>query len=196
LKRAALLPAQVEIALAAGEVEEARTACLELRELATRYDSAMLDGIVAQAQGAMALADGDESAALAKLRDAQRIWRELDVPYELARTRELIAKACSALGDDEASTLELEAARDIFDRVGAAPDLARVSSNVRQRHGLSERELEVLQLVAAGRSNREIAAELVISEHTVARHLQNIYAKLGLSSRAAATAFAFEHELV
>ena len=196
LKRAALLPAQVEIGLAAGEVEAARAACLELQELATRYESAMLDGIVAHAQGAMALADGDESAALAKLRHAQRIWRELDVPYELARTRELIAKACSALGDEEASALELEAAREIFDRVGAAPDLARVSSNASQGHGLSERELEVLQLVAAGRSNREIAADLVISEHTVARHLQNIYAKLGLSSRAAATAFAFEHELV
>ncbi len=92
--------------------------------------------------------------------------------------------------------LELEAARELFERLGAAPDLARVSMRAGARHGLSERELEVLRLVASGKSNREIASTLVISEHTVARHLQNIYAKLGVSSRAAATAFAFEHELV
>jgi ATP/maltotriose-dependent transcriptional regulator MalT len=196
LKRAALLPALVEIALAAGEVDEARAACLELSELALQYKSAMLDAIVAHAQGAVALADGDAPTALANLRHAQRIWLELDAPYEVARTRELIARACCDLGDDEAGTLELDAARDLFERLGAAPDLARVSMPEAPRHGLSERELEVLRLVASGKSNRQIASTLVISEHTVARHLQNIYAKLGLSSRAAATAFAFEHELV
>jgi DNA-binding NarL/FixJ family response regulator len=196
LKRAALLPAQVEIALAAGETQEARTACLELRELAERYESAMLDAIVAHAQGAVSLAEGDASGALTRLRHAQRIWLELDAPYEVARTRELIAQGCSALGDDEAGTLELAAARELFERLGAQPDLARVSMRGGSRYGLSERELEVLRLVASGKSNREIASTLVISEHTVARHLQNIYAKLGLASRAAATAFAFEHELV
>jgi DNA-binding CsgD family transcriptional regulator len=196
LKRAALLPALVEIALAAGEVDEARAACLELGELAQQYQSMMLDAIVAHAQGAVALADGDAPQALANLRAAHRIWLELDAPYEVARTRELIAQACCDLGDDEAGTLELEAARDLFERLGAAPDLARVKMQGGPRHGLSDRELEVLRLVAAGKSNREIASKLVISEHTVARHLQNIYAKLGLSSRAAATAFAFEHELV
>jgi DNA-binding NarL/FixJ family response regulator len=195
LKRAALLPAQVEIALAAGEAQEARAACLELRELAELYESAMLDAIVAYAQGAVALAEGDASGALARLRHAQRIWLELDAPYEVARTRELIAHGCSALGDDEAGTLELAAARELFERLGAQPDLARVSMQGGSRYGLSERELEVLRLVASGKSNREVASTLVISEHTVARHLQNIYAKLGLSSRAAATAFAFEHEL-
>jgi DNA-binding CsgD family transcriptional regulator len=196
LKRAALLPAQVEIALAAGETQEARTACLELRELAERYESAMLDAIVAHAHGAVALAEGDASGALTSLRHAQRIWLELDAPYEVARTRELIAQGCSALGDDEAGTLELAAARELFEGLGAQPDLARVSMRGGSRYGLSERELEVLRLVASGKSNREIASTLVISEHTVARHLQNIYAKLGLSSRAAATAFAFERELV
>jgi DNA-binding CsgD family transcriptional regulator len=197
LKRAALLPAQVEIALAAGELDEARTASLELNELAQRYDSAMLDAIVAHAEGAVALAEDDASAALARLRQAQRIWLELDAPYEVARTRELIARACTALGDDEAGVLELESARELFERLGAAPDLARLASDrAAPKHGLSARELEVLRLVAAGKSNREIASTLVISEHTVARHLQNIYAKLGVSSRTAATAFAFEHELV
>jgi ATP/maltotriose-dependent transcriptional regulator MalT len=196
LKRAALLPAQVEIALAVGEVEEARTTCRELRELAGRYESAMIDAILGYAEGAVALAGGDASTALGTLRDAQRTWHELDVPYEVARTRELIARSCVALGDEEAGALELAAARELFDRLGAAPDLTRISVGSGRSHGLSERELEVLRLVASGKSNREIASTLVISEHTVARHLQNIYAKLGLSSRTAATAFAFEHELV
>ncbi len=196
LKRAALLPAYVEIALAAGEVGEARTACLELGELARQYESAMLDAIVAYAEGAVALAEGDPPSALARLRHAQRIWLELDAPFEVARTRELLAQACTALGDDEAGTLELRAARELFQRLGARADLARVSMRPGPSYTLSARELEVIRLVASGRSNREIAAALVISEHTVARHLQNIYAKLGLSSRAAATAFAFEHELV
>jgi ATP/maltotriose-dependent transcriptional regulator MalT len=196
IKRAALLPAYVEIALAAGEVEEGQEACLELRELAKRYESAMLDAIVAHADGAVALAEGEAPAALTRLRHAQRIWLELNAPYEVARTRELISKACSALGDDEAGLLELEAARDLFERLGAEPDVARTSKRAGPKHGLSERELEVLRLVASGKSNREIASILVISEHTVARHLQNIYAKLRLPSRAAATAYAFEHELV
>ena len=156
----------------------------------------MLDAIVAHAGGAVALAEADAPSALASLRHAQRIWLELDAPYEVARTRELIARACSALGDDEATALEREAARELFERLGAAPDLARISTPAGARHGLSERELEVLRLVASGKSNREIASALVISEHTVARHLQNIYAKLRVSSRSAATAFAFEHELV
>jgi DNA-binding NarL/FixJ family response regulator len=156
----------------------------------------MLDAIVAHADGAVALAEGDAPSALSRLRQAQRLWLELDAPYEVARARELIARACSELSDDEAAALELEAARELYGRLGAAPDLARVSPTAGGRHGLSERELEVLRLVASGKSNRAIATTLVISEHTVARHLQNIYGKLRVSSRAAATAFAFEHELV
>src|SRR5262249_19773982 len=150
----------------------------------------------AYAEGAVAVAEDDAPSALASLRRAQRLWLELDAPYEVARTRELIARACSALGDDEATALELAAARELYARLGAAPDLARVSTAPGASHGLSGRELEVLRLVASGKSNREIASVLVISEHTVARHLQNIYAKLRVQSRAAATAFAFEHELV
>jgi DNA-binding NarL/FixJ family response regulator len=115
----------------------------------------------------------------------------------VARTRALLARACSERGDAEAARLELEAARAVFRQLGAAPDLARLEPPANSDpHGLSGRELEVLRLVAAGKSNREIAAELVISEHTVARHVQNVYRKLDRSSRAAATAFAFEHDLV
>jgi DNA-binding CsgD family transcriptional regulator len=155
----------------------------------------MLGAMAAYARGAVALADGDARSALADLRAAQQLWFELDAPYEVARTRVLIGQACASLGDHESSELELEAARETFRRLGAAPDLMRLTSSS-ATHGLSARELEVLRLVARGKSNREIAGELVISEHTVARHLQNIYGKLRLSSRAAATAFAFERDLV
>jgi ATP/maltotriose-dependent transcriptional regulator MalT len=198
LKRAALLPAYVEIMLAVGETEEARGACGELEELARRYGSSMLGAIVAHARGAVELAEGNAQAALVALREACRAWQELEAPYETARTRVLVGQACRALGDEEAATLELEAARSIFEQLGAAPDLARLEAATTRAgtHGLSRRELEVLGLVAAGKSNREIAAALVISEHTVARHLQNIFAKLGVTSRTAAAAFAFEHDLV
>ena len=195
LKRAALLPAHVEIALAGGEIEEARTACAELDGLAGQYGSAMLEAMAAYARGVVALEDGDCERALVALRAAQRIWLELDAPYEVARTRALLARVCTELGDSEAAALELASAREIFRSLGAAPDLARIEGTPGAAHGLSPRELEVLRLVAAGKSNRQIAAELVISEHTVARHVQNIYTKLGLSSRAGAAAFAFEHDL-
>jgi DNA-binding CsgD family transcriptional regulator len=200
LKLAGLLPAYVEIMLASGELDDAREGCRELARIATSYESAMLAAMVAHAQGAVLLADGDPHGALGQLRRAAEVWQELDAPYEIARARVLVGEACRTLGDEDAAALEAEAARRIFADLGAAPDLARLDAATHRLpddvHGLSRRELEVLRLVAAGKTNREIAATLVISEHTVARHLQNIFAKLGLSSRNAATAFAFEHDLV
>jgi ATP/maltotriose-dependent transcriptional regulator MalT len=201
LKRAGLLPAYVEIVLAVGDVEEARGACRGLEEIAAQYESAMLGAIVAYARGAVHLAEGDAQAALGALRSAAVVWQELEAPYDVARTRVLVGLACRALGDEDAATLELEAARTAFARLGATPDVARVDRLVggtagRDLHGLTERELQVIRLVAAGKSNREIATTLVISEHTVARHVQNIFGKLDVSSRAAAGAFAFEHDLV
>ena len=126
------------------------------------------------------------------------MWQELDAPYEMARTRELIGLACRALGDAERAQLELDAAAWTYRDLGAAPDLARIQTTDRSRPvgGLSEREVQVLRLLAAGRSNRAIADELVLSEKTVARHVSNIFNKLGLSSRAAATAYAYEHAVV
>jgi DNA-binding NarL/FixJ family response regulator len=160
----------------------------------------MLGAMLAHARGAVALAEGDYRAALVSLRQALRGWQELEAPYDAARARVLLALACRALGDDDATELELEAARSAFAELGAAPDLARIAflgqPGSGDFHGLTPRELEVLRLVAAGKSNREIASALVISEHTVARHMQNIFAKLDVSSRTAAGAFAFEHDLV
>jgi DNA-binding CsgD family transcriptional regulator/tetratricopeptide (TPR) repeat protein len=200
LKRAALLPAHVEIELASGDVAKARAACQELEDLAKAFDSTMLSALAAHSRGAIHLAEGDARGALVPLKKAVRLWQELEAPYETARARALTGSAYRALGDDEAAELELEAASGSFRQLGADPDLARLdsqtTSSLDETHGLTPRELEVLRLVSSGKSNREIAAELVISEHTVTRHVQNIFAKLGVSSRSAATAFAFEHDLV
>ena len=198
-ERAGLLPACVEIMLGTGDREAAGDACAELEGIAGPWPGGMLDATAATARGAVDLEAGDPPSALAALRRACRSWRELDAPYEAARAGVLLGAACAALGDHDAAAWELARARDVFLRLGATPDVARVDAiggAAPERHGLTARELEVLRLVAAGRSNREIAAALVISEHTVARHLQNIFAKLGVSSRTAATGFAFAHRLL
>ena len=200
LQRAVVLPAHAEIMLAAGDLEEARRASRELDEIAARSERPMLAAMAAYIHGAVDVAAGEAQAALASLRRALELWQELDAPHEVARTRLLVGLACRGLGDDDTAELELEAARGAFEHLGAAPDLERLAAltgvKPRETHGLTARELEVLRLVAAGKTNREIAAELVLSEHTVARHVQNIFTKLRLSSRTAATAFAFEHKLV
>jgi ATP/maltotriose-dependent transcriptional regulator MalT len=201
LARSRLLPAHVEILVASGELEEARAACRELGEISAAFPSAMLGAIAAHVQGSVELAADDAEGALPDLRRAWQAWQVLDAPYEAGRARVLVALACRALGDEDTATLELEAARACFESLGAAPDLARLDELARgsdraAAHGLSRRELEVLRLVAAGKTNRDIAATLVLSEHTVARHVQNILTKLRVSSRTAATAFAFEHDLV
>jgi ATP/maltotriose-dependent transcriptional regulator MalT len=202
LKRAPLLPAYVEIMIAVGDVEAARTACRELDEIAERHDGDALQAMSAHTRGATALAGGDAPAALADLRRACRAWQELGAPLEAARARALIGVTCRGLDDTETAELELEAARGVLTELGASPALAWAESLASERrpaeqaHGLTGRELEVLRLLATGKSNREIASVLVISEHTVARHVQNIFAKLRISSRTAASAFAFEHDLV
>lgn len=201
LQRTRLLPAHAEIALAVGDVPAARRAADELSAIAGDYDIVMLRAIAAHVQGMVALAEDDAEHALVSLRAARATWQELDAPYETARTRVLVGLACRALGDDDTAALELESATTAFEQLGALPDLARVealtrSPDTHEIHGLTPRELEVLRLVAAGKTNREIAAQLVVSEHTVARHIQNIFTKLRVSSRTAATAFAFEHRLV
>lgn len=160
----------------------------------------MLDATAEMARGSLEVAENDASSALQHLRRAWTIWQELELPYEAARTRILIGIAAQHLGDHELAQLEFEAAQATFERLGAAADARRAMELLGRPHhapgGLTEREVEVLRLVAAGKANRDIAHDLHISERTVARHLQNIFVKLGLSSRAAATAFAFKHDLV
>jgi ATP/maltotriose-dependent transcriptional regulator MalT len=201
LSRTRLLPAHAEITLALGDVANARRAADELSGIAAEYQSTMLRAVAAHVQGMVAVAEGEPESALRSLREACAIWQELDAPYDLARTRVLVGLACRSLGDADTAALEIEAATATFEQLGALPDLARVEAlaapkETPETYGLTPRELEVLRLVAAGKTNREIAAELVVSEHTVARHVQNIFTKLRVSSRTAATAFAFEHRLV
>jgi DNA-binding NarL/FixJ family response regulator len=200
--RSKLLAAYVEIVLAEGDVPAARAGADELAVLARDLASPLLEAVAARAQGAVLLGEGDARAALQALRRAWAAWQDLEVPYEAARVRVLIGLACRQLGDLDSAEMELDAARWVFRQLEAAPDLARVEELTGRRPaataagGLTERELQVLRLVAAGQTNRSIAADLFLSERTVDRHLSNIFAKLGVSSRAAATAQAFRHQLI
>jgi len=185
------------VLLAAEDVGAARVAADELAGIAAQLDAPHLNAVAAHASGAVLLAEGDPRAALTALRRAHRCWRDLDAPYPVARVWLLIAIACRELGDGASAELEFAAARDVLEELGAAPDLERLArlAGPPRPGGLSRRESEVLVLVAAGKTNRAIAAELFISEKTVARHVSNIFTRLGLSSRAAATAYAYRHGL-
>jgi ATP/maltotriose-dependent transcriptional regulator MalT len=201
LGRAKLLPAQVEIMLAVGDLQAARDAAGELAEIAERYHTPALRAVADHARGAVLLAEGDPRAAVVALRGAWQAWRELEAPYEAARVRVLVGLGCRALGDEEAAAMELEATRTVFAQLGAAPDLARLEALAHREaawkaHGLTERELQVLRLVATGATNHAIASQLFVAEKTVDRHVSNILTKLGVASRAAATAYAYQHRLL
>jgi DNA-binding CsgD family transcriptional regulator len=199
--RSRLLPAVVEISLAASDIQAARAAAGELADLAGVFGASVLRAAATQARGAVLLAECDGHSALTVLRDAWTAWQEVSIPYEAARVRVLIGLACRTLGDAAAAEMEFDAARWVFHELGAAPDVARVealslAATQPAAAGLSTRELQVLRLVAAGLTNRAIAAELFISERTVERHVSNIFIKLDVSSRAGATAYAYEHRLI
>jgi len=200
LTRPLILPAYVEIMLAAHDLDAASAAAAELTAIAGALDAPFLHAVSAHATGAVLLAQQDARAALSALRRASALWREVDAPYDAARACVLVGIACRLLGDDDGADMELDAARQIFTQLGAAPDLSAVDTLVRHSGpvasgGLSAREVQVLGLVATGKTNRAIADELHISEKTVARHVSNIFTKLSLSSRAAATAYAYQHDL-
>jgi len=201
LTRSRLLATHVEIMLAARDVQAARAAADELAGIADELEALLLHAMSTHATGAVRLAEGDARASLTALRQAWAAWQELEAPYDAARVRVLIGLACRALGDEDSAQMELDAARWVFRQLGAGPDLTRVEALSGKAAatavgGLTAREVEVLRLVAAGKTNRAIAADLFLSEKTVARHVSNIFTKLDLSSRAAATAYAFAHDLV
>ncbi|CRK56483.1 possible transcriptional regulator [Alloactinosynnema sp. L-07] len=189
LARVRLCAAAVDIAIAAGAIDVARKATDELMEAAAHYVSPGLEAMAWQAQGAVLLAEGNPEEALPILRRTCTRWRNLEAPHDCARVRLLLAQTYKALGDDDASDREQAAATTTLTTLGVAPPSTPPS-------GLTARELDVLLLVAAGKTNRETAAALVLSDKTVARHLANIYLKLNVSSRTAAAAYAFDHGLV
>ncbi|MDP9983566.1 DNA-binding CsgD family transcriptional regulator [Pseudarthrobacter oxydans] len=223
--RRRMLAARVEIELAAGDAPAARAAVEELAALCAAVDMPLLHALAEQSEAALLFHDGDPAAALVPLRRAWSRWLGLDAPFEAARCRALLARLCAALGDEESARLEREAARAVFAELGAAPALAGLeqplpaapdartapsrtaaarttpaptghdAQHAADAGPLTARETEVVRLVSAGLSNRTIAAELFISEKTVARHLSNIFTKLGLTSRAAVTAYAYQHGL-
>lgn len=199
-QRAQLLPAFVEIAVAAGESDRADAAAVELERIAGEFGTGILQALAAQARGTVRLAAGNAGEAIEPLRLALGTWQRVGAPYLAARIRVLLGRACRALGDNEGADLEEDAARDAFEALGAAPDLRTLpptpEAAPEDRHGLSRRELEVLRLVATGRTNKAIAAELYLSERTVDRHVGQILSKLDVPSRSAATAFAYEHGLI
>ncbi len=195
--RSGLLATYVDIVLAATDVPSARVAADELSEIAVELEMPLLSASSAGATGAVLLAEGDLRAALATLRIAWAAWQEINAPYEAARVRVLVGRTCNALHDWDTAALELDAAGAVFARLGAVPDLTNVDAFTAGRSlsdalGLSPREVEVLRLVAAGKTNHAIAAELVLSEKTVERHVSNIFTKLGVGSRTEAAAYAFD----
>ncbi len=201
LGRARFLPARVEILLAGRDHEGARAACAELAEIAVRFPIDVLRASSAQAQGVLELAAGNPREALVRLRLAWKEWQALEIPHAVARARELLGLACRALGDRAGGRMELEAARAVYEGLGAGPDIVRVDALLAHRadagpNGLTSREVQVLRLVAAGKSNKEVADAFSLSVKTVERHVGNILTKLDVPSRAAATAWAYENEVV
>jgi DNA-binding NarL/FixJ family response regulator len=197
--RADILGAYAEVMIACGDATAAAAASQELTAIAAALNAPLLTGRAAEAEAAVLLAQGEASAALPLLRRGWRIWQQLDMPYDAARTRVRIGAALHLLGDEDSAQMEYDAARMVFEQLGARPDLTALpagTARAGRAAGLTAREVDVIRLVAAGETNRAIAAGLFLSEKTVARHVANIYVKLGISSRAAATAYAYEHRLL
>ncbi len=212
-ERARILGAFVTIMLAADDVDAARSATEELEQLAADFGAVYLHAVAASARGAVALGNGDTHRACASFRRAWQAWQELDAPYEAAEVRLSMAKACRELDDHDTAEMELSAARRTFEKLAAAPALALALGLARAPTDtagtadsadradtpsttLTRRELDVVRLVASGATNRDIARALSISEKTVARHLSNMFGKLGVTSRSGVTAYAYEHDLV
>jgi ATP/maltotriose-dependent transcriptional regulator MalT len=203
LGRANLLPTVIHVAVAGGDLEGADAALDELQEIATTFDLPEMTAALMASRGRVQLARGEAGLARATLQEALERWRALDVPYEVASVGTLLGQALHESGDEIGAVAAFTAASQQFDQIGAHLDARRVLGGGSTTAGrrvlpasLTEREAEVLRLVAAGLTNNEIAARLFLSAKTVSRHLSNIFTKIGVTSRAGATAFAFEHDLV
>ena len=200
ISRVSILHAAVDILTSSGDVATAREAADEVARLTAPYPAPASRALASYTMGAVCLAEGDASTALSYLRESWTLWQELEAPYESARVRVLLAQACRQLGDHAAAELELDAARRVFERLSAEPDVRAVDVLRRRASGdggrLTARELQVIELVAEGKTNRSIGEKLSISERTVDRHVSNILLKLDLPSRSAVTAYAYEHRLV
>lgn len=201
LARGKLLPAAVQIGVAADDLDAARASADELERIARVYRSSLLDAASASSRGRLRLAEGEISAATADLRTALQRWRALGVPYEVATTQVLLGEASRRDGDDDEAAAHFTAAATTFARLGAALDAAQLDARASGEapaadSPLTEREAELLRLVASGHTNRAIAGEMFVSEKTIERHLSNVFRKLGVSSRAAATAQALRLGLV
>jgi DNA-binding CsgD family transcriptional regulator len=200
-RRAAVLAACVEIMIAGSDLQAARGAANELAAMTARSGACYLRALSGQATGTLLLAEGDAAGALKSLRQAWMDWQDVDAPREAGHVRVLLGLTCRTLGDEDTAQLEFDAAGRVFERLGAAPDLARVNGLRSPSAGsgdrtLTPRERQVLALIARGMTNREIADALAISDRTVERHVSNILTKLDLPSRSAATAYAYERGLV
>lgn len=196
--RSRLLPAAIGILAASGTRDDVVALVDELDSMASDFGCSGLLAAAAHARGRLQIDDSDPAGSLPYLRKAARLWSGLDCPYEVARVGVDTGRALDALGDAESAGRQLAAARAAFARLGTKPQLTavdRLLGPAALPGGLSAREAEVLRLVACGMSNGQIAADLVLSEKTVARHLSNIFAKLDVTSRTAAAAYAFEHHL-
>ncbi|MFH5831224.1 LuxR C-terminal-related transcriptional regulator [Halalkalibaculum sp. DA384] len=201
MPRSRILPAYVEIMLASQELQTAKAKASELSDIATELGAPYLKAIAARSQGSVLLANSKPGTALKKMRQSWSLLKQVEASYESARTQVLIGLACRNLGDEDTATMEFHAAREIFEQLGATPDLSNVNSLIKKKrpentHGLTPRELEVLCILATGKTNKDIAKELYISERTVDRHVSNILGKLNVETRAAATAYAYEHNMV
>lgn len=201
IKRSRILPAFIEIMLATNQTEPAEESSRELTEIARELEAPYLKALAYRAEGHVLLNNENPQAALKKLRQSRGVFNEIRASYESAQTQVLIGLTCRELGDYDTADMELETAHRTFQQLGATPDKENVESLLKksttnQSHGLTPRELEVLRVLATGNTNKEIAEKLFISERTVDRHVSNILGKLDVSSRAAATAYAYEHDLV
>ncbi len=212
--RARLLPAFVEIAVACGALDEARAASRELDAIAKHFGTEILGAIADHARGTISVADANHRDAIEPLRNAFAVWNRVGAPYIAARIRATLSRAYLGLGDRDGADLERAAARKVFEEFGAAPDLValdpsaapttavapapswRPATAPARAHRLSPRELEVLRLIATGKTNKAIGRQLFVSERTIDRHVSNIFTKIGVASRAAATAYAYDNALV